>query len=90
MLGKNTVVDGYHHGREIGVFTHIHSDHTKYFVNALHECIAIYVSRPTYDLLAALEANNTGNVSMDTLVFKGRHINALRTFEYSQSLLYLF
>ena len=75
MLGKNTVVDGYHHGREIGVFTHIHSDHTKYFVNALHECIAIYVSRPTYDLLAALEANNT-NVSMDTF-FKGRHIHAL-------------
>ena len=37
LLGNNTVVDGYQHGREIGVFTHIHSDHTNFFVRSLHE-----------------------------------------------------
>lgn len=76
LLGKNTVADGYQHGRKIGIFTHIHSDHTKYFTNALHECSLIYVSKPTLDLLAAMESSSLGNISPETY-FKGRHIHAL-------------
>ena len=72
-LGKNTVVDGSQHGREIGVFSHIHQDHIKYFTSAMHECSAIFVSPPTFDLLAALEQNVDDNVSSE-IYFGGRHI----------------
>ena len=75
-LGKNTVVDGSQHGREIGVFSHIHQDHIKFFTNAMHECSAIFVSPPTFDLLSALEQNVDDNVSSETY-FGGRHIYRL-------------
>lgn len=75
-LGKNIVVDGYEHGREIGVFTHIHRDHINLFTNAMHECSIIYVSPPTFDLMSALEQNVESPISSD-LYFKGRHIHRL-------------
>lgn len=76
LLGKNTVADGYHKGRKIGVFTHIHHDHAKFFTNALHECSAVFVSRPTLDLLAAFELAPDIGVPADTY-FKGRHVHGI-------------
>ena len=73
LLGKNTVVDGHHEGRKVGVFTHIHRDHTRFFTKALHECSAIFVSRPTLDLLAAIEMDPRVTIPADTY-FKGRHV----------------
>ena len=75
-LGKNTVVDGYQHEREVGVFSHIHQDHIKFFTNAMHECSVIFVSPPTFDLLSALEQNVDDNVSSE-VYFGGRHIHRL-------------
>jgi len=76
LLGKNTVVDGYDHSREIGVFSHIHKDHIELFTYALHECSAIFLSPPTFDLLAALEQDDEENISPETY-FIGRHIHRL-------------
>lgn len=76
LLGKNTVVDGYKHGREIGVFSHIHQDHIELFTYAMHECSAIFVSPPTFDLLAALDQDMDNNVSAEAY-FQGRHIHRL-------------
>jgi len=76
ILGKNTVVDGYKHGREIGVFSHIHYDHIELFTFAMHECSSIFMSPPTFDLLAALEQDEEDNVSAQTY-FNGRHIHRL-------------
>jgi putative mRNA 3-end processing factor len=76
LLGKNTVVDGYQHGREIGVFSHIHKDHIELFTYAMHECSAIFVSPPTFDMLAAIEQDEKGNLSSETY-FSGRHIHRL-------------
>jgi len=75
-LGKNTVVDGYKHGREIGVFSHIHQDHIELFTYAMHECTAIFLSPPTYDLLAAIEQDADDSVSSE-IYFGGRHIHRL-------------
>ena len=76
LLGENTVADGYEHGRDIGIFTHIHTDHTRLFNMALHECSSIYLSPPTYDLLEALERNQDESVSTYGY-FNGRHIHRL-------------
>ena len=75
-LGKNTVVDGYKHGREIGIFTHIHYDHIELFTHAMHECSAIFLSPPTFDLLAALQQDVEDTISAETY-FGGRHIHRL-------------
>ncbi len=75
-LGKNTVVDGYKHGREIGIFSHIHYDHIELFTHAMHECSAIFLSPPTFDLLAALQQDEEDNISAETY-FGGRHIHRL-------------
>jgi len=75
-LGKNTVVDGYKHGREIGIFSHIHYDHIELFTFAMHECSAIFLSPPTFDLLAALQQEEGDTVSAETY-FGGRHIHRL-------------
>ena len=76
LVGKNTVVDGYKHGREIGVFSHIHDDRIERLNFAMHECSVIYVSPPTFDLLSALEQKRDDPVSAD-LYFSGRHIKRL-------------
>lgn len=76
LLGQYTVCDGASYGRKIGVFTHIHRDHTALFNQAMHECSQIYVSYPTLDLLAAMEQDFTQNVSAEAY-FKGRHIHPL-------------
>ena len=70
LLGENTVADGYEHGRDIGIFTHIHTDHTRLFNMALHECSSIYLSPPTYDLLEALEGTKT-NPFQHTAILMG-------------------
>ena len=75
-LGKNTVVDGYKHGREIGVFSHVHQDHIELFSYAMQECTAIFLSPPTFDLIAALEQDVEDNVSAEAY-FGGRHIYRL-------------
>jgi Cft2 family RNA processing exonuclease len=75
-LGKNTVVDGYKHGREIGVFSHVHSDHLRLFPYAMQECTAIYLSPPTFDLISAIEQNIDDSVSAEAY-FGGRHIYRL-------------
>jgi len=76
LLGKHTVCDGASHKRKIGVFTHIHEDHICMFNEALHNCSDIFVSKPTLDMLAALEMNYEHD--MDTgLYFEGRHVQAL-------------
>lgn len=75
-LGKNTVVDGYKHGREIGIFSHIHQDHTELFTYAMHECSVIFLSPPTFDLLSALQQDVDDNVSAETY-FAGRHIHRI-------------
>ena len=76
LLGNNTVCDGADSDREIGVFTHIHRDHTHLFNRAMHECSQIFVSYPTLDLLAALDQDFTNDVSTQCY-FKGRHIHPL-------------
>ena len=77
-IGKNTVVDGSITGREIGVFSHIHSDHTMMFTQAKHECTAIFVSRPTFDLLGVLEQNDEEHPNLSAeAYFRGRHIHPL-------------
>lgn len=76
LLGSHTVCDGADFGRKIGVFTHIHRDHTQLLNQAMHECSQIYVSRPTLDLLAAIDQDYTQNVSAECY-FNGRHIHAL-------------
>ena len=76
LLGENTVADGYEHGRDIGIFTHIHTDHIHLFNMALHECSSIYLSPPTYDLLEALERGEDETVSTHSY-FEGRHIHRL-------------
>ena len=76
LLGENTVADGYEHGRDIGIFTHIHTDHIHLFNMALHECSSIYLSPPTYDLLEALERGGDETVSTHSY-FEGRHIHRL-------------
>ena len=76
-IGKNTVVDGAEYGREIGVFSHIHSDHIEMFSQAKHECTAIFVSPPTFDLLAVLEQDDEYNTISSEAYFKGRHIHRL-------------
>lgn len=76
LLGNNTVVDGYSPDRDIGVFTHIHSDHTALFTNALHTCSAIFVSKPTLDLLAALSTDPNDNIP-PSVYFNGRHVYSL-------------
>ncbi len=42
----------------------------------MHECSAIFVSPPTFDLLAALEQTDDDNVSAEAY-FEGRHIHRL-------------
>ena len=76
LLGNNTVCDGADSAREIGVFTHIHRDHTELFNKAMHECSQIFVSLPTLDLLAALDQDFPSTVSTECY-FKGRHIHPL-------------
>lgn len=76
LLGNNTVCDGADSNREIGIFTHIHRDHTELFNRAMHECSQIFVSPPTLDLLAALDQDFANNVSTECY-FKGRHIHPL-------------
>ena len=76
LLGKNTVVDGFHPGRQIGIFSHIHEDHTRLFTNALHNCDQVYTCPATFDMLAALEQDEKTNVSAECY-FNGRHIHRL-------------
>lgn len=76
LLGNNTVCDGADSSREIGIFTHIHRDHTNLLNQAMHECSQIFVSPPTLDLLAALEQDLDNNISTEGY-FKGRHIHPL-------------
>lgn len=72
LLGKHTVVDGHHYDREIGIVTHVHMDHIQNLTQTLHECSRVYMSPPTFDLLAARHSNEF-NVSGETY-FRGRHI----------------
>ena len=30
LVGKNTVIDGFHPGRQIGIFSHIHENYSEY------------------------------------------------------------
>ena len=76
LMGKNSVVDGYHHGRTAGILTHIHSDHSQYFTNMLHECDEVFMSRPTLDMLAVLDIDPNIRIAPDTY-FKSRHIHGL-------------
>ena len=76
LLGEHTVCDGANYGRQIGVFTHIHRDHTDLLGKAMQECSQIYVSKPTLEMLSALEQDYTDHVSAECY-FKGRHIRAL-------------
>ena len=76
LLGNHTVCDGSHFGRKIGIFSHIHRDHTNLFNQAMHECSQIFVSPATLDLLAVLDQDYDHNVSAETY-FKGRHIHPL-------------
>lgn len=76
LLGKHTVCDGMSYGRKIGVFTHIHEDHIRMFNSAMHNCSNIFVSKPTYDMLSALEMNYKHHMDLK-LYFKGRHVQAL-------------
>jgi len=75
LLGRHTVCDGANYGRKIGVFTHIHRDHTKLFDKAMHGCSAIFVTPPTLDMLAAMD-QDPPTVSAECY-FGGRHIHAL-------------
>ena len=76
LLGEHTVCDGANYGRHIGVFTHIHRDHTRLLDRAMQECSNIYVSRPTLEMLAAMEQDHTNHVTAEAY-FRGRHIHAL-------------
>ena len=76
LIGNNTVCDGADSNRKIGIFTHIHRDHTELFNKAMHECSQIFVSPPTLDLLAALDQDFASDVSTECY-FKGRHIYPL-------------
>ena len=76
LLGKNTVVDGFRYGREIGIFSHIHKYDENDLEKAMHECHVIYVSPPTFDLLAILDQKRDDPVSAD-IYFSGRHIKRL-------------
>ncbi|MDA8030095.1 MAG: hypothetical protein MPK62_02990 [Alphaproteobacteria bacterium] len=76
LIGKNTVVDGFDYDRDVGVFTHIHTDHMKHFNTALHECSIIYVSKPTLDLIAAYDDSYDLNTS-SAAFFESRHIRAI-------------
>jgi len=76
LMGKDTVADGYQHGRQIGIFTHIHQDHIENFTQAAHTCSRIYMSPPTFDLLTALYDEGYYGVSPSTY-FEGRHIHRL-------------
>lgn len=75
LAGKNTVIDGAESGREIGIFTHIHADHTEQYSLAKHQCSAIFVSPPTFDLLAALEQLDVHDELSSEAYFNGRHIH---------------
>lgn len=75
-LGDHTVCDGASYGRKIGVFTHIHEDHICMFNDAMHNCSEIFMSKPTLDMLAALEMNYKHDMD-PSLYFKGRHVQAL-------------
>lgn len=75
-LGNHTVCDGASYGRKIGVFTHIHEDHICMFNDAMHNCSEIFMSKPTLDMLAALEMNYKHDMD-PSLYFKGRHVQAL-------------
>ena len=55
LLGNHVVCDGANYNRKIGVFTHIHRDHTELFNKAKQECSQIYTSLPTLEMLSALE-----------------------------------
>ncbi len=76
LLGESTVCDGANHGRKIGVFTHIHWDHTQLLDKAMHECSQIFVSKPMLEMLSALDQDASQNVSSECY-FKSRHIEAL-------------
>lgn len=76
LLGNHTVCDGADPKRKIGIFTHIHRDHTELLNQAMHQCSQIYVSLPTLDLLAALDQDYSHSVSAECY-FKGRHIHPL-------------
>lgn len=76
LLGEHTVCDGANHGRSIAVFTHIHKDHTRLFDSAVQTCHQIYVSPPTFDMLAVLEQEFTQDLSPQCY-FRGRHVEPL-------------
>lgn len=57
LLGDTIVCDGYDDSRRTAVFTHIHTDHTKFFETALGKCSENYVTRPTFELLVALKGD---------------------------------
>ena len=66
LVGKNTVIDGFHPGRQIGIFSHIHEDHTRLFTAALHNCSLIYTCPATFDMLAALEQDVKKVIALST------------------------
>lgn len=76
LLGNHTVCDGASFGRKIGVFTHIHDDHIGMFNKAMHNCSSVFMTKPTYDMLAALQMSYSHNMDPN-LYFKGRHVYAL-------------
>ena len=62
--------------RAIGVFSHIHQDHTRLWASAMQNCDTIFVSPPTFDMLAAYDQDETNNVSSECY-FGGRHVKRL-------------
>ena len=76
LLGNHVVCDGANYNRKIGVFTHIHRDHTELFNKAKQECSQIYTSLPTLEMLSALEQDLPPKISTVSY-FQGRHIQAL-------------
>jgi Cft2 family RNA processing exonuclease len=59
-MGKLFCCDGHSYERRFFAFSHMHSDHTSKFSKCLHGG-SIYMSKPTRDLLEALNDDNYGS-----------------------------
>ena len=55
LLGNLVSCDGFEHTRKVGVLTHVHEDHTRGFGSSLKLYEPILMSKPTRDLLIAME-----------------------------------
>ena len=76
LLGRHTVCDGSNYGRQTAVFTHIHRDHTGLFKQTAQECSQILMTKPTRDMMYALERSMYG-IGVSAECYFGRHVRAL-------------